>query len=342
MQYIYNEIPSWAIDWVNKVFTTINAISKIEEVFIWWVAYRDLIFSLNTITLNDAPPVGASISVDYFIGDLETPIEEWNTLLWDIINDVYEKIWQARIKNWQPNRTYPESQVKKFIINWYDRIKNLRTYKDKISTYSFNKAKDWVAIWYSANWVTIWDVDYIPANWIATFDNWITFEYTSYTAEKLNWAVWAVYQNWEKIRVWYRIPTWVKKISEILVNWHTIDYKDFREYSNWGWIYYTIVHASNNRYIILPFTSFDAVITVKYISSSSLIEDDNDLVDIDNEYYELLSYYAIYKLFLIREDDRAKNMFEEYSRLLKEYKSYKSRAVDWINNKLRSNILTNF
>jgi hypothetical protein len=35
-------------------------------------------------------------------------------------------------------------------------------------------------------------------------------------------------------------------------------------------------------------------------------------------------------------------MERNYREILREYKSYKSRAVDWINNRMKSNILANF
>ncbi len=66
-KFVYNETPTWDIDWVNVVFTTTNVIDKLEDFYIGWVPYRK-VFSIwtNTITLNDAPPSWAVVSVDYF------------------------------------------------------------------------------------------------------------------------------------------------------------------------------------------------------------------------------------------------------------------------------------
>lgn len=65
--FIYNETPSGSVDGVNTVFTTVNSINKLEDFYVGWVPYRS-IFSIgtNTITLNDAPPTWAVVSVDYF------------------------------------------------------------------------------------------------------------------------------------------------------------------------------------------------------------------------------------------------------------------------------------
>lgn len=64
---IYKETPTWDVDWINKVFYTEYNIDTLSEFYIGWVAYRD-IYSIgtNTITLNEAPPTWAIVSVDYF------------------------------------------------------------------------------------------------------------------------------------------------------------------------------------------------------------------------------------------------------------------------------------
>ncbi len=65
--YIYREVPSGTIDGVNKTFTVINNIETLEEVFVWGAPYRNVSsIAGKTITLNDAPPDGAEINVDYF------------------------------------------------------------------------------------------------------------------------------------------------------------------------------------------------------------------------------------------------------------------------------------
>lgn len=339
MQYIYNEIPSWVVNWVNKIFTVINNIGDIEEVFIWGVAYRNLSFLWNVITLVEAPPLWSAITVDYFLEELNPPLIEWTVTLWTIINDCYSKIGQDRIKNGQANRTYPEAQIKLQIVSWLQRIKNLRTYKDRIMTYSFNKANEFAAIWYEAAFVKIGTQSHVPSSWVYVLNKSTVVEYPTYTGWNLNWIPWVVYQSWAEVRVGYRVPSWVKKISEIFINWQPLEYKDYREYSFNSWYYYTILHSSNNSYIILPRTWKEDLVAVRYVAKLDDAALDADIVDIEYEYFELLSYYALYRLFQIREDERWQIMEKEYRDLLSQYKSYKSRAVDWINNKIKSNVL---
>ena len=65
--FIYKEEPTWLVDGVNKTFTVINNVETLEEVFVWGAPYRNISsVAWKTIVLNDAPPVGATINVDYF------------------------------------------------------------------------------------------------------------------------------------------------------------------------------------------------------------------------------------------------------------------------------------
>jgi hypothetical protein len=66
-KFVYNEIPTWLVDWINKVYNTVNSIDVLEEFYVGWIPYRrvDSIWT-NTVTLNEAPPTWAIVSIDYF------------------------------------------------------------------------------------------------------------------------------------------------------------------------------------------------------------------------------------------------------------------------------------
>lgn len=341
-EYIYNEQLQGVIDWVNKEFTTLYDIERIEEVYYLWAAYRAVSFVGNTVTFVDAPLSWTTApTIDYFKAGIATPTELWNVTLWEIIDDVYDKIGQNRL-NWAvSNKVYKETQIKQHINNWFNRIKNLRLYKDVISQYSFNKAKDANAIGYNAWYVNIWTIPYIPSSWVFLLNKDTLISYSSYVDWKLNWAVWVVYENWAEVSIGYKIPTWIKKISEVAINWEVLPYLDLREHSI-GKYWYTIYQTSNwDRYIILPYSD-TSIVTVKYQAEYTSYVDDADVVWIEREYFEVLSYYALTQILKYREDDRWQIADLDYKQLLKEYKSYKSRAVDWINNEIKSDILPNF
>lgn len=346
-EFIYNETLTGTINWTNKVFTTLYNIEKIEDVYYWGAPYRDVSFVGNAVTFWTAPTTWTpSPKIDYFRVSASPLPEFWDVTFWEIIDDVYDKLWQDRIKNTVANKVYKESLIKKYINNWFARIKNLRLYKDIVQQYSFNKAKDWTVIWYNASYITIWeDLDYIPSSWVVLLRNDTIVEYSNYVDWKLMWAAWIVYENNDKYSIWYKIPSWIKKVMEVILDWEVLNYYDIREYSiNKMW--YTIYKKSNwDDYIILPYlskTDDNKVATVKYQATYSEYSADEDVVWIEREYYEVLSFYVLRKLFQYREDDRWQQAEKDYRELLREYKSYKSRAVDWINNSMKSSILTDF
>jgi hypothetical protein len=49
------ETPIWIVNWINKVFDTVNPINIIEWVYIDWELYTDYNWNWSTITLTDAP-----------------------------------------------------------------------------------------------------------------------------------------------------------------------------------------------------------------------------------------------------------------------------------------------
>jgi len=328
--YIYNETLNWVVDWINKEFATLNNIDKIEEVYVWWVAYRAVTFVDNVVTFADAVPVGvAQPTIDYFEVGLPTPTVTSDVTFLNLIDEVYDILWS--------NNTSPVFKldiVKRYINKWIQKIKNEKFFKDKISSYTFNKAKDWSTIWYDANTITITNSNYIPAQGAVVLWGWAFVEYSTYS----NWVFGATagytYKNWDDVNICYKLPTWVQKVAELLVWWKSLTYKDNRE---WNWInWFTIFYSLwGDRYIALP-NSDEVIITVKYITPTSIYVNDTDLVDIMYEYSDVVALYASYKLCLFREDDRWQAYKWEFLEEKKKLKSYKSRATDWINNKFRS------
>lgn len=335
--FIYNEVLSWVIDGINREFTTLNEIDRIEEVYLGWAAYRDVGFAWTVVTFAIAPPVWASQpTIDYFSTEPDVPSIESVVTLWDVIADTYDIIWVEETSN-----VHLERMVKRYIDKGIQKIKNLKYYKDRILTYSFNKAEDSEAGEYSATGVNITEKDYVPANGVYLLRDSVIVEYSTYTDGILNGSPWVVYKKWDDVVLWYKIPSTIKKISEVIIDGVAIEPKDIRDYKI-NQEYFCIYHHSDGeRYLFLPYTTEDKVVTVKYIPVYTSLDLDSDLVDIEYEYSELLSLYAAYKLLLYREDDRWQAIKKEYLEFLRDYKSYKSRATANINNRLKSNILSN-
>lgn len=343
--YIYNETLLGVIDWVNTVFTTLYPIQNIEEVYIGGAVYRNVSFTAGeqSITFATAPTIGMSQpTIDYFRADIEPTPDTSLVTLGDVLEDVYDYIGQERIKNWQPNKVYKESIIKKHITKGFDRIRNMRYYKDNISSFSFNKAKDWEAWDYSPTSLFIGERDYVPANWYYLVKDSAVVNYTSFVEGNLNWGSGFVYKKGDLVSIGYRLPNIVKKVSEIIIDWVALEYRDIREFKI-NSSYYTIyLTQSGNRYLFLPFTKEDKLVTVRYIQNYTEPTLDTDIINIEREYSEVLSLYAAYRVFLFREDDRARDTKGEYLEALNFYKAYKSRATDNTNGIIKSWILNNF
>ena len=337
--FIYNETMTWTIDWINKDFTTLNNIEKIEEVYLWGVAYRDISFVWNVITFADAPPIGASApTIDYFVESVASPSVIWDVTFGDIIDEVYDVIWETRKTTWP----FKESIVKRWINKWIKRLKNKRVYKNRILSYTFNKSKDTPVTAYDANELNIWVQDYVPANWLVMLWDSSVVRYTTYIAWALNWLAWYVYESGEKVSIGYKIPEWVKRPAEVLLNGVPLIYMDNREWRvGWNDQHYTIVEDSLwERYIFLPYrTSTKDIVTVKYTPVFGLFVDDADIVDIEYEYTEVISRYTAYIMLMDREDDRWQSVRESYKESEAEYRVYKWKEVDWINTKIRAGSL---
>ncbi len=333
MAYIYNETLSWLIDGVNVEFTTLNNINKIEEVYLGWAAYRDVTFvqDTNVVTFADAPPIWAnSPTIDYFDEEVVPPAANGDVTFGDIIDDTYDKIGAKRTSN-----VYLENQIKRQINKGFKRMKNIKSYKDRIGQYTFNKAEDQEAIGYNASSVTTVNSDYVPASGAIMVGNTSFSEYTTYINGVYGVDAWYVYESGDRVTTWYKLPSWVKRPSEVLSDRTVLTYVDNREFFNVPWHYnYTIFKgASGEEYIFMPFNAQSKVVTVKYTATSDVLVEDEDLISIPYEYSDTLSLYAAYNVLLLREDDRWQAIKQEWRELLKDYKSYESRAVDGINNR---------
>lgn len=331
--YIYNETLWGTIDGVNVTFTTLNNISKIEEVYLGWAAYRDVSFTVgtNVITFTDAPPSwAAQPTIDYFDETVVPTAPSSDVTFGDVIDDTYEKIWAKRTSN-----VYLENQIKRQINKGFKRIKNIKAYKDRVLQYSFNKANDQEAIWYSASSVTTVNMDYVPASgailiWDSSFAT-----YTTYVSGVFGATAWYTYASGDRVSVGYKLPAGVKRPSEVIMDRVVLSYVDNREFivTAWSFSYTILQDSAGDEFIFLPFKADDAIITVKYIPNFDILEDDTDVINILYEYADVLSLYAAYNVLLQREDDRWQAIKQEYREMLKDYKAYKSRAVDGINNR---------
>ena len=109
-QIVSNEVPSWAIDWSNKTFTTVNGMLSVVSLSIDGAEYYSYTFSWSTLTLTDAPTV--SIRVDY-IGVWSSSNPALNIVtLRDLLVATYKVLWEP-----SDSLNYEETDVATPVIN---------------------------------------------------------------------------------------------------------------------------------------------------------------------------------------------------------------------------------
>ena len=66
MSFVSKEVPTGAINGINKTYLLLNPVDYINEIFVDGVVYTTFSLVGNVLTLTDAP--SASIFVDYYTG----------------------------------------------------------------------------------------------------------------------------------------------------------------------------------------------------------------------------------------------------------------------------------
>lgn len=79
---ISSETCAWAINWVNKVFTTTQPITTIDELLVNSIPYAQYSFSGNTIVLDDAPSVWAVV-VSYEYSEDKDYLDNSGWIVWE-------------------------------------------------------------------------------------------------------------------------------------------------------------------------------------------------------------------------------------------------------------------
>lgn len=337
--YIFWETPSWAINWVNKVFTLTNTIDKIEEIYIWGASYRSFSYTWNTITLTDAPTVATwAPIVDYWI--VTTTTISWDITYGNIIDDVYLRLSQQRT-----SRQYPLELVKSYIKEGIRVLNNYRqNNSDKIGSYSFNKAPDFTISSYSATQFLSGAItSKVPNTWKVIVKYGDIVNYNGRVAwvslDNLSWLD-IQYLAWDKVMVGYALSWAVKKVNEVIVNYNPLTFVSRDEFVIGRTKYsYTIIDG----YLFLPYSANEnEVVTVNYTRNNNEPIVESDVIDINQDYFHVISLYALYNALMDREDDRYLIQQKKFQEQFKWYRSYMSRQVNWINNKIPSRHLRSF
>jgi len=337
--YRYGEIPSWVVDWVNKIFTLLNQIDKIEEIYIWGASYRSFSYTWNTITLTDAPTTETwAPEVDYWI--VTTTSTTWSVTFGNVIDDVY-----LRLSQYRTSRQYPLDLVKSYVKEGVRVLNNYRqNNSDKTWSYSFNKAPDFTVSTYSTTQFLSWAINkFVPNNGkvIVKYGDIVNYIWRTIWVS-LNNISWLdiEYFAWDKVLIGYPISWVVKKINEVVINYNPLTFVSRDEFVIGRTKYcYTII----DWYLFLPYSANDnEKVMVTYTRFNNEPSVESDVIDINQDYFHIISLYALYNVLMDREDDRYLVQQKKFQEQFKWYRSYMSRQVNGINNKIPSRHLKAF
>ena len=231
MTFIWKEVPTWTIDWVNNVFTLLNDVDYIDDIFVDWAIYTTYTRSWKVLTLSDAPVV--AILVDYHTWTATTPVttdctywdiktKVWSLLgqlssstnfnesiIWAEINARAREIWKGKVINklnpWQYFRAW----------RLYFRDKSL---SKRIKSGGTLSADLWV--WDVT--ATLTDTTNLLSSWYVEIW-WDTIKYTWKTSTTITWISWQTIDHLatEKVIQLYEMPVNMHKPSKVeyIVKW---------------------------------------------------------------------------------------------------------------------------
>jgi len=341
MSFVSKEIPSWVINWVNKVFTLLNAPTQIDDVFVDWVIYTDISLSWNILTLTDAPTV--SIFVDYTygatpivvtssitFGDIKTKV--WNLLgqrntstifsdpiVGDAINMEIKRVISGRVTSkLDPNRIYRCGKL--WFMEWEFPI---RIMAGSTLTADF-------AIWDTTltcateNLLTAWYVQ-IGGD---------TFTYTNKSSTQLLWVTGGTISHLETEAIvqLYDTPIAMDKPSsvQLIIRWQYAKKFDLPLDNGDNYqTYYQIVRTGTKQLLKIVWVEHDSIVEVKYQKIVNNMTDDSDICILPDDYGITVIAYLVAGQFAFEKGmpNAQPILLSGYSALQNMYQNFTNETV---------------
>lgn len=312
----------WSIDWNNTIFKVKWIIWAIDSVSISGnILSKDSYkFSQDTITLETAPQSWDTISVDFYKREINQVSWNWEVTLWRIVDKFYRTIWRVN-PNWiipqNILKIFPKDYVTESLRLSYKKIHNSWPETVRQQQYSFLRQWGFDSFGITEN---VSDSDRLSDDILGIFmiSDWVMYDY--YWIE--NWrfvtSQWNISKTWDKVIIWNKIPQWVKKVISVIVEWveyDNVNEEDFNIFCNCS---YTIVSDFQwQEYILLPYTNEAKRVVVKIIPDYTFFSHEDDIVNIPEEYIDVIVYDTAIKLLMEKEDER----WADFQRLLWDWRS---------------------
>lgn len=302
-----NVVPTWTIDGTNKIFKVDEIIWAIQSIYVDWVLVTGYDFDALSITLDIAPV--STIIVNYFYREVSAI--EWNgsVTLWDLKDWFYRKIGRVNADGTVPqniNKIYPQDYIKSELRKSYKRIINKSPEKTRIQQYAIKGTNGYTVVDIaSENTITLEQSVTQEIAGMFLVGEWVAYDYYNLDNNEFQVKDVDVSEIWDKLIVGHRIPYGVQKVSSVRVDGVELDYVDERDFGIDTIMHYTIIKDwQGNRYLFLPYEDKIRTTIVKYVADSSDISDDNDIIDIPEEYQDVVIYDTAYRVLMDKEDER--------------------------------------
>ena len=315
-----NVTPSWAINWNNKVFVLPNYIGYIQSIYLDGTDIgSEYSFSWDTITLSSSP--SATISVTYFSREERDVMWNWELTMWDLIDWVYSELGRKNV-----SRIYPKDRIRQELNDTIWLLLDDVPERSNIQHYSF-KGLNWLTIINEENSLVTADVYNVDIEWSMLVGEGVFYNYYGYDWSRFD-VIWDISDNFDKIIVGHRIPSWVERVSEIYVDSEKLEYIDSRDFYMDTQDKYTIIRdQEGSSYLFLPFCDKEYTCVVKYLPDYADVNLDNDIINIEKRCKRLPIYDVVYRLLASREDDRAWYYKKEKEELYLKYRAFKANAT---------------
>lgn len=338
-----NVIPDWIINGSNTEFKVDKLMAWLSEVRVDGTVDNWVRFEWLKIITSVAPIT--SISADFFERWVNDVKGSWMVTLWDLVTEFYRTVWSISVLWVVPKNTsrlYPEFEVKNELRKSYKRILNKSPEEGREQVYSWKTIAWYKVIWSnSEDSISLEDSLTNDISWLMMIESWVVYEY--YTVSDWVYQVRGedISNYWERVVIGQKIPFWVKKIISITINEE--NYK-FKPQDEWSVLedenFFTVVKDFQwNEYILLPYSENSIVYNVNFIPEVDLFSDDLDVIDIPEEYTDVIVLDSAYKLLMRKDDERWITFKNELWDWVRAWRLYEfQRFSKWIVKKPRKKI----
>ncbi len=308
LKLIKNEVPVWLINGTNKEYKTSKIIWRIQSVVVDNIIVTAFTYDGIQINLVVAPT--SSIKINYFYRDVAPVRAMWDVTVWDVMLGFYRKIGRVNDDGSVPvniNKIYPQDYVISEVRKSAKRITNKSPETNRVQQYTMVTNGGNIVTWTDNTANTITLEQSLENDIVGMFmiEGGTTYEYYSFTSWEYQVKDVDISKIGDKVIFWLKVPYWVQKISSVYVNGVNIDYIDERMF-NIFWTKFTIMNdQQGNRYIFLPYSDKEQiVVVVKFIPDVNSLLQEEDLIDIPEEYMDVIIYDVLYRLLQEKEDER--------------------------------------